>query len=328
MMFDKRAATVALNLRPRRGSWGGANQWASQLARFLDFTGWRVRFDLRRPVDAVIMTHTGMTAHTSFGWEEVGELKARHPRVRCIHRINDNDIRKSSDGMDALLEQSNKVADHTVFVSAWLRDHHAAGWFDPRLPHSVISPGADPSVFHPIGQIPWTEGAPFRFVTHHWSDNMAKGFDVYEAIDTAIAEGRLPDVELWIVGRWPAGIRWRAARTFAPVSGRELASLLRQCHGYVSASRFEPGAMHPVEGIQCGLPLLYHRDTGGTVETGRRYGVVIGDDIAASVGEMRRRYAELREAVLLDPPSGDLMALSYRRLLQSILSVPVGTTFV
>ena len=34
----------------------------------------------------------------------------------------------------------------------------------------------------------------------------------------------------------------------------------------------EPGAMHPVEGLQCGLPLLYDRETGGTVELGRRLG--------------------------------------------------------
>lgn len=311
---------MAVNLRPRRGSWGGANQWASQLVRALRFQGWLVRFDLRGAADAVIMTHTGMTANTTFGADEVADFKARHPRVRCIHRINDNDIRKGTGAMDTLLARSNRVADHTVFVSAWLRDHHASKWFDTSRPHSVIAPGADPSVFHSIGNRPWVPGRPFRIVTHHWSDNMAKGFDVYHALDAAIADGRLSGCELWIIGRWPRDLVWRSARTFPPASGDDLAALLRRCHCYISASRYEPGAMHVVEGLQCGLPLLYHPETGGTVEMGQKYGVEAGDDLATSVREMRERYADRREILAKDPPSGDLMTLSYRRILQMLVA--------
>ena len=79
-IFSKKpVATVALNLRPRRGSWGGANQWTSQLVRFFEFSGWRVRFDLKRAVDAVVLTHTGLSAHTEFGVEEFEKLKKKPP---------------------------------------------------------------------------------------------------------------------------------------------------------------------------------------------------------------------------------------------------------
>ena len=125
----KPVATIAMNLKPRRGSWGGANQWASQLVRIMEYSGWRVTFDLGKQVDAVVMTHTGMSGDTTFGVNEVEHFKQRHPGVPCLHRINDNDIRKETSGMDDFLAKSNRVADHTVFVSEWLRDHHASTWF-------------------------------------------------------------------------------------------------------------------------------------------------------------------------------------------------------
>lgn len=313
-------ASVAINLKPRRGSWGGANQWASQVTRYLRASGYRVRHDLDQRVDAIIMTHTGLSRGVSFGVDKVLDYLSRRGPVPVIHRINDNDIRKGTSEMDAFLAASNKVATHTVFVSEWLRDHHAARWFDASAPHSVIEPGADPAVFHPFGNRPPASGEPMRIVTHHWSDNWSKGFDVYQKIDEAIASGAVEGFELWIIGRWPKELIWQSARTHAPASGRDLAALLRQCHLYVSASRHEPGAMHPVEGLQCGLPLIVHPDSGGTLAMGLRHGLVLGDSLAGTLNEARERYLSLRHSLLANPPSGDLMGIAYRRLVQRLLA--------
>jgi glycosyltransferase involved in cell wall biosynthesis len=316
-LFQTRSRpSVAINLRPRKGSWGGANQWTSQLTNFLRFAGYEVRHDLKKPVDAIVMTHTGLSAGVSFTADEVEAYRGRFPSVPCIHRINDNDIRKGTGEMDTALARASRVADHTVFVSGWLRDYHSEKWFDAKRSHSVIEPGADPSVFHPFGNKVPGDSEPLRIVTHHWSDHWSKGFDVYSEIDGAIASGRLPGFELWIVGRWPKDLQWKCARTFPPNQGPGLADILRQCHLYVSASRHEPGAMHPVEGLQCGLPLLYHKDSGGTVMLGQRYGLELGEDLVASLQEARLKYLELRRSLLQSPPSGDLMCLEYRRLIQ------------
>jgi glycosyltransferase involved in cell wall biosynthesis len=133
-----------------------------------------------------------------------------------------------------------------------------------------------------------------------------------------IAAGALPDTELCVIGRWPQEIRWKAARTHGPVTGSALAALLRHCHAYVTASRWEPGPMHPVEGAQCGLPVVYHEDGGGLVETSRRYGVAFRDDVRAAILETRARWAELRAQVLEHAPSGDAMCVAYARQLQRL----------
>lgn len=317
---NKPIATVAINLKPRKGSWGGANQWTSQLTRFFEFSGWGVRFDLKKPVDAVILTHTGLSRDTTFGVEEVSDFKKENPQVPCLHRINDNDIRKETCEMDTLLARTNQAADHTVFVSEWLRDHHAAKWFEASRPHSVIIPGADSRFFHPVGGRIRRTGEPLRLVTHHWSDNWKKGFDVYQQIDE-LASGPLRGVcELWVIGRWPSDLKWKSAHTFEPASGVALADLLRQCDAYVSASRFEPGAMHVAEGLQCGLPLLYHRDSGGTVDHGRLYGVEIGDDLEATIREFDRRLPRFKRVLLASPPSGTRMCAEYFNLVQKLIT--------
>lgn len=314
-------ARVAINMRPTSAPWGGGNQWVRQITRFLPGTGYVVSFDLKSRVDCILLVDPRVGGLVRFGPEEIRSYKERFPETCCIHRINENDQRKDTGFVDRLLAQANKVADHTVFISDWLRDYHGERWFDRNKPHAVITNGADPGIFHPIGGAEFDSSGILRIVTHHWSDNWMKGFAVYQEIDRLISDGQLPNTELWVIGRWPTEIRWRAAKTFGPRRGAALGRMLRNCHVYVTASLWEPGGMHFIEGVQCGLPLLYHMDGGGIVELGRRFGIGYRTDICSAVLEMRERYAELRRAVLQDPPSGERMCVDYWRVIQQTIQL-------
>ena len=314
-------ATVAINMRPTSGPWGGSSTFVSQLRAFLEARGWRVVYRLTPEVDAIIVIDPREDLQLkAFGMREIIAHKQRHPRVQVIHRVNECDQRKGTSFMDPLLAEANAHADFTVFIAEWLREYHTARWFDSARPHDVIYNGADAGVFHPIGQQPWRGGEPVRVVTHHWSDNPLKGFDIYEEVDRLIAAGELPGFELWVIGRWPAGIHWKSARTFPPSAGRALAAQLRACHLYLTATRWEPCGMHHVEGAQCGLPLLYHEDGGGVVEAGLRYGIGFRDNVAAALLDARDRYTELRQQVLARLPSGDRMVLAYAEIIQRLLA--------
>lgn len=305
-------------MKPLDRPWGGGNWWLSQMVARLEDGGYDVRFDLRRNPDCVVLVDPRVGGNVVFGAAEIVRRKERRPGTRYLHRINECDLRKGTNEIDALLAEANRGADHTVFISGWLRDYHAERWFDVSRPHSVILNGADPDVFHAHGGAELDPAGTMRLVTHHWSDNPMKGFDVYEEVDGSIADGRLEGVELWVIGRWPESYEWRAARTFPPTTGDELAGLLRQCHVYLTASRWEPGGMHHVEGAQCGLPVLYHEDGGGIVELASRYGIAYRDDVAGAIAEMRARYPELRRRVVEQPPSGTAMCADYVRLIESL----------
>lgn len=305
---------------PARGPWGGSSAFVKQMGRWLERHGYAVQYSVENADVVIVIDPREDLQNKAFGMDQIDSYRRSNPAVKVVHRVNECDQRKGTDWMDALLSEANKSADHTVFISQWLRDYHIERWFPRERPHTVVYNGADAGVFHPVGGARFhNTGGPFRIVTHHWSDNPLKGFDVYAEIDQKIAAGDLAATEFWVIGRWPQDIVWRAARTFAPTHGHDLASLLRACHAYVTASRWEPCGMHQVEGLQCGLPLLYHEDGGGIVEAGQRYGIGFRDDFSAAIQSMRDEYHRYRAAVLQDIPSGDRMCLAYMNIIQSLL---------
>lgn len=307
---------IAINRRSVRSPWGGGNQWIDQITRALRASGYSVRFTLDDSVDCVLIVDPRIGPTASFDVQAVERLRARKPRVAVIQRVNDNDKHRGSACRDQVQASANHLADHTVFLSRWLRDYEADRWFDIKRPHAVIWNGADTRYFNPTLSLTLAPGEPMRLVTHHWSKEWNKGFGVYAEIDQLIADGLLQGVELWVIGRWPDAIVWRAARTFPPAREAQLAGLLRQCHVYVTASKWESGGMHFIEGAQCGLPILYHTDGGGIVEVAERFGIGFTDDVRSAIVEMRNRYTELRAEALSRGPSGTRMCAEYGALIQ------------
>lgn len=314
-------ANIAFSMLPAKGPWGGSSPFVSQLKAFLEWRGYRVGFKLDSDVDLVVLIDPRKELQNkSFGLEEIKKAKQANPGLKVLHRINECDQRKATNFMDPLLAEANKLADFTVFISDWLRDYHSERWFDQSNSHQTIYNGADPRFFHPIGAEPYSGTGPFRLVTHHWSDNPMKGFPLYQQVDQLIALGELPGVELWIIGRWPSSITWKAAKTFPPAVGHPLAEKLRACQAYLTASLWEPCGMHHVEGAQCGLPLIYHQDGGGIVEAGKKYGVGFRDDVKSAIIEMRQEYGSYRSRLLANIPSGDRMCLEYIEIIQYLLA--------
>lgn len=311
--------TVSINYRPIDASYGGMNVFVKQMSRWLVDRGYRVVYELNRDVDIVLVAHPWINHIDPYGFDDVKALKQSNPRVQVLLRVNECDKRKNTTHMDKWLAQWEGISDHTYFISEWLRDHHAGHWFDQRRSHSCIYNGADPRIFHPIGAAVYDGSEPLRIVTHHWSDNPMKGYSDYQKLDSQIATGNIKDVEFLVIGRWPADITWQVTTTHGSAHDKELAGLLRGSHVYLTGSRWEPCGMHHVEGIQCGLPVIYHRDGGGIVELARRYGIEYSGDLAPAIEQMRESYETYRQAVLSDPPlSGDDMCLRTIDIIQKM----------
>lgn len=317
----KKIATVAVSMRPVHGPWGGSSVFVHQFVNILKRYGYRLTHKLGEDVGLVVVIDPRENLQArSFGLSELSSFKARHPKVPILHRINECDKRKDTNFMDDLLRRANQFADHTIFISSWLRDYFVERWFDAEKPHTVVYNGADPRVFHPVGGARLEAGGPVRVVTHHWSNNPMKGFAVYKQLDDMIADGEIQGFEFWVIGRWPTDIRWRSARTFPPASDHELAGLLRQCHLYLTASLWEPCGMHHVEGAQCGLPLVYHQDGGGIVEAGEKYGIGFRDDLKSALLTAEAFYPQLKNKLYKNMPSGEEMSCAYMRVVQRLLA--------
>lgn len=311
---------IAFNMYPTRGPWGGSSLFVRQLTEYLKWRGYEPIFCLKKDVDIIIIIDPRKDLQKkSFDLDDIINYRKENPHCKIIHRINECDQRKMTNFMDDLLAEANKVADYTVFISQWLKDYHAKKWFDCKRPHRVIYNGADPRIFHPIGNRLYQEGETFRLVTHHWSDNPMKGFSIYQELDDLIHKKIIKDIELWIIGRWPNNIIWKVAKTFPPTADRDLANKLRACHAYLTASFWEPCGMHHIEGAQCGLPLIYHYDGGGINEAGKKYGVGFRDNLVEAIMEMKREYNKYRKLVFQHMPSGDRMCLDYIDIINELM---------
>ena len=77
--------------------------------------------------------------------------------------------------------------------------------------------------------------------------------------------------------------------------------------------------MHHVEGAQCGLPVIYHKDGGGVVDMCRRYGVPFRNNLVGAIEEATRRIDELRMLVLENIPSGDRMVYDFAEIIQRLI---------
>ncbi len=302
------------------GPWGGAGTFVAQFSALMWRRGWRVTYDLRTDPDAVVVIDPRRDHPAKrFGLKELEIFRAANPDVPIVHRVNECDQRKGTDDIDELLRVTNRLADHTVFVAEWLRGYFVERWFDLNRPNSVIYNGADSRIFHPLGNRLPEPGETVRIVTHHWSDNWLKGYDVYQQLDELLAAGELPGVAFRVIGRWPKEINWRATETLGPMSGAPLADKLRECHLYLTASRWEPCGMHHVEGAQCGLPLVYHEDGGGTVEAGERYGIGFRDDVGGAIQKAIGQIGDLRHRLLQAMPSGDRMTMDFADLITRLV---------
>src|SRR5947207_15482252 len=105
---------VAFNMRPVDHPWGGGNQWLDQLERRLRSSGYDVRHDLRRRPGRVVLVDPRVGGTVTFGADGIAALREHDPAVRCLHRVNECDLRKGTNEIDDLLARTNTVADYTV----------------------------------------------------------------------------------------------------------------------------------------------------------------------------------------------------------------------
>lgn len=321
--------TVSINAHRVEGPFGGGNRFSRFLEDHLEAQGHEVCRELRPGLDAIVIVaaQPGLSI-TAYTVDEIERYKRAHPGCAVVQRMNTCDAPRAEDtGADRALLRAAGVADHNVLVSAWLEDHFLDRGLDPDRPRSVIRTGPDPSVFHPEGSATWDGEEKLRLVTHHWSTNPMKGFDVYKRIDQLLDRDPYRErFEFVYVGRTPLGIEFENAEVHEPLPGPELADVIRSCHVHVSGARHEPAGNHYIEAMACGLPVLY-LDSGSLPEYCGDYGIAFDlVNFEDKLAEMRDRYPELRKRAREFPLSAPDMAEAWEQLLVELAAERDGVS--
>ena len=250
---------ISIGMKLRNSPWGGGNQFGNALSGYLCQHGHEVIFNLNDvDVDIILLTDPrNQSISASFRDKEIIRYRRMNPEAIVVHRVNECDERKATKDVNAQLRKATLCADHTVFISNWLRSLHLSQGMKP-LEHSVILNGSDTSIFNQKGYQRWDGNSVLRLVTHHWGSGWLKGFDVYQRLDEMLTDKTFKKkYHFNYIGNIPVGFSFQNVEFMTPLQGEKLAHAIKQNHVYLTASQFEPGGHHQNEGGCCGLPILY-----------------------------------------------------------------------
>lgn len=314
---------ISINANIVEGPWGGANQVVKTLYKYLTQQGHTVISSLKsKKIDLILMIHPNRYLRIcSYGIDDIKNYIALHPNTVLVHRLNTCDEPRGTNHENKLLLEANQFADYTVFVSAYMRDIFVKNGFDVKRPYSVIHTGADENVFNPHGRAKWKPGEKLKIVTHHWSNNFMKGFDIYERLDLLLGTEPYKSLfEFTIIGNVPTGIVFNHTHIIPPLSGLELAQAIKQNHIYLSAARNEPAGNHYIEGMRCGLPILF-LNSGSLPEYCSPYGIEFNlINFEEKLLEIKDAYPLLREKVLECPYTGSRMSAQYVSVFEELVA--------
>jgi glycosyltransferase involved in cell wall biosynthesis len=161
----------------------------------------------------------------------------------------------------------NLISDKTIFISQWLKNYFMMKGMNTRN-GIVIDNACDRSLFKPDYHIR-KPNDPLKIVTHHFSPNMAKGYDYYEKLSEFC--NAYPDVARFrFIGNAPDGYL-RKTQIFTPQNYIDMPKYIQDQDVYISATQFESGGYHMVEGMACGLVPMIRFGAGGPLNYAYNY---------------------------------------------------------
>lgn len=237
-------APICFDYIPRRGPWGGGNQFLSALSSALPKHGWRARFGKDAGCRVILLN----SFHSKL--MERGLAAAK----RFVHRIDGPTvlIRGKDIELDREIFRVNeRVAAVSVIQSEWSLMETLALGFQPVNP-VLIHNAADPAIFHRRGRISSPKGRKVRLISTSWSDNPRKGGRIYKWLDDNLDWDRF---EYTFVGRVSESLQ--NIKVVQPVASRQLAEILRSHDIYITASDNDPCSNALIEALSCGLPAVF-----------------------------------------------------------------------
>ncbi|MBF0195284.1 MAG: glycosyltransferase, partial [Magnetococcales bacterium] len=318
--------SIGMNLQP--GAWGGGNQFGKALCSYLQARDVQVCFDLNdSELDIILLAEPNSRLKISaYGHKDILRyLAMKNRRALVVHRINNTSEARDDEKKEfnKFRIDANKVADHTVFVSNWVRDRYLESGFDVSRPASTILNGSDKKLWQSgakKGSKKGKNSKKLKLVTHHWSNHWNKGFAVYQQLDNLLADPKWSDrIEFTYIGRLPDGFEFKNSKYLEPLSGKPLAKALSENNAYVTGAMHESGGHHNLEAGFCGLPILYLK-SGSMPEYCQGFGLEFTmDTFEAKLEEMVVDWQKWQKKMPAFPHTADNMCAQYFSLFQELL---------
>jgi hypothetical protein len=253
---------IFINFKFSDVPYGGGNQFIMNLVHYLSkFSNICITYELEENTDIYFIIDIRKGTFKKYSFEQIYEYKEKKGGL-IIYRINDCDITREKCNLEELIVSNSSKIDYYVFNSNFIHKYYNDKYDEfQNIPYRIMYNTANCTLFYPSSPKSKKLNKKIKIVTHHWSDNINKGYQIYYDFYN-YCKSR-DDVELIILGRKFADGFENPPPVLGPYKGNELANLLRECDIYITASKYDSCPMHLLEGLACGLPVLYLDHVGG-----------------------------------------------------------------
>ena len=299
---------IYINRQPRFGPWGGGAKTVNKLAELLLSKGHTVLYNLQENIDVIFCFDPRPNA---FG-ESINHLYAyreKSPKTKIVQRVGDLGTHSKPHLTDLVRYCLNK-SDYFIFPSQWSKE-----WIGFQGKNCDIIDNAPMKIFYNNRNTNLQLGDKIRVVTHHWSTNPKKGFDVYQKFEEWCKD---KDISFHYIGQLPSGVNFN--NYIQPISAAELSQELPKYDIYLTASEEEAGANHVLEAMASGLPVVY-RKSGGSIDNycnyyGEKYSEF--DDMIEKINKVTKNYSKSKQRVLEYTKTNDFVIDEYHRIIKQV----------
>lgn len=252
-----------INFKPENIAYGGGNVFSLNLINYLKNKNINITYDLNNNIDVFFIIDPHKGPFKKYCLDEIVNYRNKIKKGKIIIRVNDcdktrPDVTKERSREFKIMQNYSDI-DLFIFNSDFIKEYYMNKYDKLKdINYRVIYNGGNNEILKPREN--YTKRKCLKIVTHHWSDNINKGYETYYKLHKFF-ENRT-DYEFIFVGR-KFNDNYKDVPVRGPYKGQELADVLKSCDIYVTDSKWDSCPMHVVEALLCGLPILYTSCEGG-----------------------------------------------------------------
>ena len=136
-----------------------------------------------KDIDIILLTNPLISSETSSfnSYDIEFYLKFHNSQALVFQRFNECDERKGTKNINYKLNKFNQVVDINLFVSDWLKNVFNEFALSKKKSYVVMG-GPNKDIFNNDNKRYWNKKTKLKLVTHHWSDNLMKGYLEYKQL--------------------------------------------------------------------------------------------------------------------------------------------------
>lgn len=297
---------IFVNFKPDENqAYGGGNISMYYIIRFISskYSDFIISYNLEIDIDLFIIVDPFSDGKfKKYSLDDVIRYRREaNNKGKIIIRINDCDktrvITNPAKSREYQIIKNISNIDYLVFNSNFIKSYYFKKFKEfqlntRKIKYDIIVNGCDQSIFVNKEKLISNN---VKIVTHHWSNNINKGYETYYKLWEYSQTNLDCGFEFVFIGLNVPDM-FKKVPIIGPFVKNELSDELNKCDIYITDSKFDSCPNHVLEALSCGLPILYSNCEGGARELCTMSDYPVGeiyndlDELIIKINKIKNNY--------------------------------------